>query len=53
MHSDPGWIHHPMKHLRWLIIPVHHPYTDHEWDNLPDVTLKSELEWDPAISPGS
>jgi hypothetical protein len=26
-----------------------HPYTDHEWDNLPHVILTSELEWDPSV----
>jgi hypothetical protein len=26
-----------------------HPYTDHEWDNLPHVTLTSEVEWDPSV----
>jgi hypothetical protein len=25
-----------------------HPYTDHEWDNLPHVILTSELEWNPS-----
>jgi hypothetical protein len=24
-------------------------YTDHEWDNLPDVILTSEIEWDPSV----
>jgi hypothetical protein len=26
-----------------------HPYTDHEWDNLPHGILTSELEWDPSV----
>ena len=25
------------------------PYTDHEWDNLPHITLTADVDWDPSI----
>jgi hypothetical protein len=46
MYTDPGWIHHSIFGLAHLSISSD---TDHERDNIPQVTLTSELEWDPPV----
>lgn len=30
-------------------VHIHSPYTDHEWDTLPQVVWMADTDWDPSV----